>query len=493
MKKIYLLPLALLAAMFFSCADWLDIQPELEIREKQMYETQSGFQDVLIGAYTAMATPELYGKNTTVMLPELMARHWTVRGNYLTGYVAAFDWEAADAKALLETVWLRYYQTIVNLNSLLENIDSRKDLFTSGNYELIKGEALGLRGFLHLEILRLWGDVPGRVVESAPAIPYVKNVTKNPAALVSATYRQVYDNILADLTAAEELLKDDPITLYYNSMLNAPGRAGSPGYESYGEPDDDFHFYRQNRFNIYAVKAAKARYYLWLGDKTEAARYAEQVIDALDPDGSAKFTLGTETDAGFGRLTFPSEHIFAVSNSQVQATLPQVFFRAGYDTFLTQNITYLRNAYEATEQTADIRFRENRLWEEKAPDVTNPTKYVYFKKYNQSGSETNAVEDMPLIRLSEMYFIAVEGGNTARFRDYRVARALNITMDDEMNDPDKVMPRLEKEYRKEFYGEGQMFFFYKRLGYTEFTWPTAYLMEANNYKLPQPESQTMFQ
>lgn len=39
-----------------------------------MFESEQGFKDVLTGAYIRMATPELYGLNTTMKLPEMMAQ-----------------------------------------------------------------------------------------------------------------------------------------------------------------------------------------------------------------------------------------------------------------------------------------------------------------------------------------------------------------------------------------------------------------------------------
>ena len=78
MKNIYLYLLIPVALIFTSCNKWLDIQPELEMRQTAMFESEQGFKDVLTGAYIRMATPELYGLNTTMKLPEMMAQNWTI-------------------------------------------------------------------------------------------------------------------------------------------------------------------------------------------------------------------------------------------------------------------------------------------------------------------------------------------------------------------------------------------------------------------------------
>ena len=143
------------------------------------------------------------------------------------------------------------------------------------------------------------------------AIPYVTQVTKNPNSLLSLSYREVFEKILADLNEAETLLANDPITLYNNDALNHPEYEGTTAAEA-AYPSNDFHFYRQIKFNYYAVKATKARYYLWLGDTRTAARYAREVIDAVNEDGTPKFKLADEPEASNGKMTFPTEHILSL-------------------------------------------------------------------------------------------------------------------------------------------------------------------------------------
>ncbi|MHC1780945.1 MAG: RagB/SusD family nutrient uptake outer membrane protein [Bacteroidales bacterium] len=486
MKKIYLIIVAATLSLT-SCNKWLDIQPELELRKNAIFENEQGFKDVLIGSYIRMATPSLYGLNTTMVLPELVSQHWTPVSGTLSAYLSSFDYTQTTCKNLFESVWLQYYQTILNINSILEEIDAKKDMFTNGNYDLIRGEALGLRAFLHFEILRFWGGVPGSMILTDKAIPYVKNVTKDPNKLIANTYQEVLDNILADLNSAEQLLATDPILTYSNAVLNSPATmAGIDKTKPY--PADEYHFFRQVRFNFYAVKATKARYYLWKGEAANALENAQVVINAKNSDGTAKFILGNETAANNGQLTFPTEHIFAVSNTLSTQTLTSVFFNN--NTAYTQNATYLNTAYETTLHASDIRYRNNRLWEVRVIPLAG--NFNFFKKYNDTDSKT-AVKDIPLIRLSEMYFIAAECGGETLFRDYRIARVLDPSIDGTLTSPTAIKDRLEKEYRKEFYGEGQMFFFYKRLNYNKFTWPVVKNITEAVYRLPLPESQSMFE
>lgn len=486
MKRIYYIIFIALLSLT-SCNKWLDVQPELEIRKDAIFENEQGFKDVLTGAYIRLATPSLYGLNTTMVIGELISQHWTPLSGTLSAYLSSFDFTRTESKNMIEVVWLQYYQTILNINSILENIEIKKDMFTNGNYDLIKGEALGLRAFLHFEILRYWGGVPANTLPTDKAIPYVKNVTKDPNKLISNTYKEVLDNILLDLNEAEQLLSGDPVLVYSNAVLNSPATlAGVDKTKPY--PSDEYHFFRQVRFNFYAVKATKARFCLWTGDNTGALENAMSVINAKNSDGTSKFVLGNETAANNGQLTFPTEHIFAVNNTLSTQTLTSVFFNN--NTAYTQNATYLNSAFETTLHASDIRYRNNRLWEVRVIPLAG--NFNFFKKYNDTDSKT-AVKDIPIIRLSEMYFIAAECGGEASFRDYRIARVLDPSIDGTLTSATAIKDRLEKEYRKEFYGEGQMFFFYKRLNYNKFTWPVVKNVTEAAYKLPLPESQLMFE
>ena len=65
------------------------------------------------------------------------------------------------------------YNMLANVNNLLDNIDKRQSVFTGDNYNIIKGEALGLRAYIHFDLLRLFASAADLNKE---AIPYAKNL-----------------------------------------------------------------------------------------------------------------------------------------------------------------------------------------------------------------------------------------------------------------------------------------------------------------------------
>lgn len=481
------------------CSDWLDVRPRTEMKEEDMYATEEGFKNVLIGAYIRLVSEDLYGKNATVSVPELLAQHWetstsTTEAKTLDD-IRKFNFENSGAKDIVEKMWLQYYKTIASLNNMLAQIDVKKDIFTSGNYELIKGEALGLRAFLHFDVLRLWGPVPRHADLGQEAIPYLTEMTKDPNKALPLSYQQVLEKIRTDLEAAEKLLAKDPIIECKSSVLNLG--YGAILSKDFKRPEDEFQYYRSNRFNYYAVKATQARYYQWINEPEKAVECANEVIAAINPDdNTVKFPLadavidGTE-DNKTGDRIMSCEHIFALHSSILEEIIRPLFI--DFDGY-SQKLQSIQTAYETAIHTNDIRFDKNNYWEEKPIPVSGRVQNM-FKKYWVNGTTSTTL--MPLIRVSEMYFIVMECGSLTeageKFRAFRISRNMDSSVDNELTDKPAVDRRLEKEYRKEFYGEGQMFYYYKRHRVEQYTWPAAFSVDAAKYVIPRPDSQLVFE
>lgn len=490
MKKLsYILIFVLVATLATGCDGLLNVSPRQEQRQDDMFESEDGFKSALIGVYIRLASKELYGANTSFYLTELMAQCWV---NNNTDFpedhnLRAWNFEHAKVEERLAETWENYYFCIATLNDILENMDNDRSIFRPGNYELIRGEALGLRGFLHAEILRLWGPIPSRATASTRAIPYAEVFSKDPSQFLVQTWETVVGKIERDLNAAEELLADDPIIEFANSDLNYNSGPAD-------RPQDNFQLKRQARFNYYAVLGAKARFYNWIGNSTEALKYARLVIE------SERFRLATAEDISrsgitdySGSLTMTPEHLFAVNNTNHQNVINE-YFKDG-DLRLIQSTAVVLSAYESS--VDDIRNAPSRYWRE----INHGHLGIrnHFLKYSDK-DDMESLNRIPLLRLSEMYFIFIENNpNVAEsktlFTEFVSKRLIATSYIDELDDPDTRRSRLEKEYRKEFYGEGQLWYFYKRHAMTTYSWPSQWVVPAQyqDYRLPFPRSQTSFE
>ena len=234
--------------------------------------------------------------------------------------------------------------------------------------------------------------------------------------------------------------------------------------------------------NYYAVCVLKARVQLWLGNKSEALKYAQKVIDAKDPNGNAVFRLGTTTDCANGDLIFSSEHIFNLnvynlSDSKISAA----------NTFYTNSTTL---KYFWASGTTDI--RRGKMWKEVYDDYWW-TYYYYITKYTQATNmPVLAKNSIPLFRLAEMYLIAMECGSIQNANDLykEVCIARDITPVT-FGSTEELLETLILEYNREFYGEGQAFYAYKRLGRSKI-FGTSTVGSALIYVLPLPKAESLY-
>ena len=207
MKKIFILSGLFIALTLTSCENWFDISAKSELKADDLFDNEQGFRDALIGCYGSMAEADLYGAQMTMTYMDVLGQYYssasTAQHNFQYAYT--FDYTNATEEARKDKLWRNLYNVVANVNNLLDHIDAKKDIFSTGVYELIKGEALGLRAYLHLDILRLFGASPS--MENGldrKAIPYVDKYTNQ--LFEQLTVRQVLERIAGDLNSARGLL-----------------------------------------------------------------------------------------------------------------------------------------------------------------------------------------------------------------------------------------------------------------------------------------------
>lgn len=457
------------------CKKWLDAKPRTVVEAGQLFRTEKGFQDAMYGVYTTMANQTLYGEQLTMSFLDVLAQQYNPQTNPShTFYQAAmYNYDDGAVRARKDSIWTKMYFAITNLNNILINIEGKKDLFQPGNYELIKGEAIGLRAFMHFDLLRLFGTSYA-VNPSKPAIPYVKTVSGGVTPL--STVNGVLDSVIADLTTAAQLLSG-----YKNVNYN------------YFEPENQLQNtwlnHRQAHFNYWAAEATLARIYLYKGDKQNALIHAQNVINAGFFDFQAPDRISNLKD-----YTFIPEQIFALSKFDIRP-LENMYFRvttggvnAGGNIQLTNsygNGGVVDQIYEITTGgVSDIRYA--RLWQ------LNGSIYFPVKWWQESGNP-NYNNWVPLVRLPEMYYIAAECSDPATAITYLNAVRSKRGIADLPSglDAAAIQQELQKEYQKEFYAEGQLFYYYKRVNSSTIRFSVIPPSE-RVYVLPLPDAELQY-
>ena len=127
--------------------------------------------------------------------------------------------------------------------------------------------------------------------------------------------------------------------------------------------------------------------------------------------------------------------------------------------------TWLTNLFAGCNTATDIRFLK--MWSKTATvsGFVWPTIRKYYSKEAKDNSGVTPLCEIPVIRLSEMYLIAMEGASSLEEANTLYATYMEskgVSRRNYFDSMDKVKAELPNEYRREFFAEGQMFYYYKR-------------------------------
>ena len=461
MKKILYLLIALVT--FTACEDWLDVAPNTDVPAKELFTTENGFISALAGIYIVMTDENTYGKNLTFGLVDQLAQlyDYIPDGTQDRSSIYIYDRETSGAyntKGVLANTWQSQYHTIANANNLLKWYSSNGNdvIADPTTRRMIQGEALALRAMLHFDLLRGWGPMgyTDASAEGTKCMPYRTKATHEKQPLLPDS--TIVELILKDLHAARELMS-------YERTLNLSAPTN-----------------RQYRFNYHAVNAMLARVYNYAGIKDSAVIYAKQVIKESG--------LSLQT-SNYNDPVLSKELIFGLSMHEMQDNLSD-YFEAGekVTTKLYLTLSTLNAIFETVgSESEDIRAQGTAF--HRNNELQNAISLKYIKNDN---------EVIPLIRLPEMYYIVCEATTDAKeaathiniVRNKRgISKAKDVTCDTKEN----RLNALNKEYRKEFYGEGQYFWFLKSHGVVgSLTHSPEVTLAEENFVFPLPDAEVQY-
>ncbi len=466
------------ALLLSSCKKFLDVNPKTELPAEALFNTENGFKDALTGVYIQLHRDGAYGFSLSQGAIEYLTSSWDVTPESAEEKLGLFNYEDEQVRAFTDDIFNTLYKSIANINNILQNIDEKKSVFSSEDmYRIIKGEALGLRAYLHADILRMYGPVPNSAEAEKSRLPYVKEISKKPRLHIS--YEAYKTLLMKDISDATALLKDiDPILKYSLSQLKRPSA------ESRFDPKDNYTAYRYLRMNYYAIKALEARINLWYGDNTKAYEAAKEVISAANTSGEKKFRLGTSADLNAGNYVLTIEQIFGLYDFNMVDDYTTRYNEGMLKKGSNSN-TISRQLYGNT--GTDI--RETDLWT-LLTSMNKPTAYI-IKKYIIPSSQLD-LQQIPMLRISELYLIMAETAPLAEaqtlWNEFKASR--NISTSTLPNDTKRRQVEIIKEYRKEFYAEGQSFCAYKRTNADKSTFLFLPANATIRYVLPMPMDET---
>nr|WP_068892532.1 RagB/SusD family nutrient uptake outer membrane protein [Pedobacter panaciterrae] len=196
------LVLILIALIYASCKKLIEVStPVNTINSANVYSTDATAAAVLTGLYTKLSRDNIDGMGATGYLasiytgPGLSSDELTLfdetNSNYDYNLFYANELTSLNAPGY----WTTIYPDIYTVNAAIEGITASSTLTAAVKQQLL-GEAKFMRAFYYFYLVNFYGDVP-----LALSTDYSIN-----RLLSRTSKRQVYEQILADLSDAKELL-----------------------------------------------------------------------------------------------------------------------------------------------------------------------------------------------------------------------------------------------------------------------------------------------
>jgi len=246
-QKIKYLTLLVIAVMLTtSCDKWLDLKPEDGIIRQNFWKTKEDVKSAVIGCYSS-----LFATTQTLFI-------WgEIRGDMLAPTINTkpeqmdiINGNISSSNGI--TSWRVIYKTINYCNTVIDfapEVLVSDKTFKEEDLNGYLAEVRALRGLMYFNLLRSFGEVPLQLKATSS--------DANLEQLVKSSQQEVWDQIVADLTFAEQY---------------AP--------TSYGVREQD-----KGRITRYTVNAIQADVYLWMEKYTECIDACNKVI------GSGMFGL----------------------------------------------------------------------------------------------------------------------------------------------------------------------------------------------------------
>ncbi|MDD3039994.1 RagB/SusD family nutrient uptake outer membrane protein [Bacteroides sp.] len=473
-----------------ACSDWLDIQPQDTTEDDQLFETGGGYRNALNGIYRQMSNSSMYGKELTWGALDAMAQYYSPKYGTNEDYFSTYKYTGSQIYPVVQDMWSKTYNCIANCNNLIQRVSKESaTTFIKGEEErlLIEGEALALRAILHFDMYRLFAPAKE---DGKKYLPYVDIYPCTFKEYI--TSEELLRKVTVDLKDAKDLVGRFDIPRSSWMEVGVRFKNDHQGITTTEKPNDLFFAYRGYRLNYYAICGMLARVYLYRGMYKEAFDETELVINAIsDKYGSSLFDFTNSSEFGQGNNKMYDELLFCLSNQMLADNYQNYRYANSLNLY-----SYNPKGDWFDDDSGDIRGKV----------IAADGWYYYCTKYLVAdGTLSKYAKDMiPMLRLGEMYHIraayynnlAEEATDNEQSKAYKnkaveeiavIRRGHGCATDIvDSSSSDWFKTELIKEARREFMGEGQLFYYFKRLNV-----PPKRGFKPESFVLPYPQNETL--
>lgn len=440
MKKIFITCAVALSALLSSCD--MGIMPVGPINEEEAVETVNDCRRFRAGFYTAFRGQS--GSVTQLVIPEIQADCFQALAPlYGNNAGEMFKANFLPATDVFGSAWASLYSGIAGVNFYLPRVEK---LLADGNLseanrkeiELGRGEAHFFRAFYYYRLFDLFCQTYSDELKDKPALglplvteyyPTTDRSTYKGRSTMAETFKLIYD----DLAIAEKAVTD------YETVSTENLKPGAA------------------YLNSMVIKALRARLALIQGNKADAVKYANEVIN------SGIYELaGLDTYAAVWMADAPEKEVIMMPFLNVAEAGSIGAYGAAYWT----KTDHVSAWYVPSNSTIDMYdkkdVRRNVFLAQYPLSIAGSDYNTYcFNKYPgnpayEGDKSTIGVNAPKPFRISEMYLIVAEcGDETAANAALNAVRKARIRMwKDKTYTGQALVDQVRLERKKELIGEG---------------------------------------
>ena len=164
MKNIkILLILILFAGVFISCENTLNLKPEDAVSKEVFFSDQNDFELALTGLYSGLRSTNTNENNGTYgggLYWEVCADVMYFKNSWHTPWFEISRGNMNPNTTEIGTIWANAYKSINWANTILEQLEAKKDLLDKDFAKDVLGEAHFIRAICYLRLTSLYGAVP---------------------------------------------------------------------------------------------------------------------------------------------------------------------------------------------------------------------------------------------------------------------------------------------------------------------------------------------
>ena len=201
--------------MFSSCSkDFLEPKPTTALENDEVFTSLTNAKVAMIGAYDQLSSYYFDGLYLPIM-SELMGEDLMLNSerNY-NWFVPVYQMQMLPNYQYASNPWSKGYKILYDANKIIEGAKLIPDA-TEEEQDKLVAEAKVMRAFVMLKLVQVFAPAYS-VNPDAPAILLVTSPLEYDAPdLKRSTVKEVYNQIVSDLTFATDILEDEPQTAFF--------------------------------------------------------------------------------------------------------------------------------------------------------------------------------------------------------------------------------------------------------------------------------------